>query len=419
MHQTDICILGAGPGGAGTALRLSYLGIPCLLLDKAVFPRDKICGDAISGKVTTLLNRLDPEILQRFLSCPIQRDIWGIRFYAPNNKAVEVPFQFTGKRETPFAPGYVSKRMDFDHFLVEEVRRRENICFWEGTACLTYEKTDQGFLLQTDAGPVETRLLIVADGAHSAFSRQYAGLAKDSGHHAGAVRAYYRNVKGFEEGGAIEMHFLKALCPGYFWMFPLPGGWANVGVGMRTDVVKKKKINLARVLEDIVTHHPSIGPRFKDAERIGDVRGYGLPLGSKVRPVSGDNYMLVGDAGHLIDPLTGEGIGNALYSGFIAAEQAAQCLSQQNFGAAFLKAYDVRVQRVLGSEMQLSYRMQKAGAYPSLLNFLAFVISGNRKIIDYFSGMYTDLQLREQLVNPWFWMKMLVGNKKSSGYDQP
>jgi len=168
MHQTDICILGAGPGGAGTALRLSYLGIPCLLLDKAVFPRDKICGDAISGKVTTLLNRLDPEILQRFLGHHIQQDIWGIRFYAPNNKAVEVPFQFTGKREMPFAPGYVSKRMDFDHFLVEEVKRRENIRFWEGTACLGYKKTAQGFLLQTEAGPVEARLLIVADGAHSA-----------------------------------------------------------------------------------------------------------------------------------------------------------------------------------------------------------------------------------------------------------
>jgi flavin-dependent dehydrogenase len=184
-------------------------------------------------------------------------------------------------------------------------------------------------------------------------------------------------------------------------------------------VVKSKKLNLAKVLEEIVAHHPTIGPRFKGAERVGDIRGYGLPLGSKVRPVSGDHYMLVGDAGHLIDPLTGEGIGNALYSGFIAAEQAAQCLARQKFDAAFLKAYDVRVQRVLGSEMQLSYRMQKAGAYPVLLNFLAFVISGNQKVIDYFSGMYTDLQLREQLINPWFWMKMLMGGKKRRAGNQP
>ncbi len=413
MHQTDVCILGAGPGGAGAALRLSYLGISSLLLDKAVFPRDKICGDAISGKVTTLLNRLDPEILARFLEREIQQDVWGIRFFAPNNKAVEVPFQFTGNREVPFAPGYVSKRMDFDHFLVEEVKRRQDICFWEGTAYHGFKKTERGFVLDTDAGPVEARLLIVADGAHSAFGRQYAGLAKDAGHHAGAVRAYYRNVEGFGSSGAIEMHFLKELSPGYFWMFPLPGGWANVGVGMRTDIIKKKKVNLKKMLQEIVQQHPAVSARFRNAKQEGEIRGYGLPLGSKVRPISGDNYMLVGDAGHLIDPLTGEGIGNALYSGFIAAEQAVKCLEKQNFSAAFLRDYDVRVQRVLGSEMQLSYRMQKAGKYPALLNFLAFVISGNQKIIQYFSGMYTDLHLREQLVHPWFWLKMLMGKKKS------
>lgn len=411
MHETDICIIGAGPGGAATALRLSYMDITCLLLDKATFPRDKICGDAISGKVTTLLNRLDPQILYRFLENPIQHDIWGIRFVAPNHKAVDVPFQFAGGRQTHYAPGYVSKRLDFDQFLVEEVRRRANITFWEGTGARAYQRTENGFRIETDAGPVQTRLLLVADGAQSAFSRHVAGLDKDPGHHAGAVRAYYRNVDGFKEGGFIEMHFLKELCPGYFWIFPLPGGWANIGVGMRTDVIKKKKVNLNKVLEDVVLRHPVISQRFRNAERIGEIRGYGLPLGSKVRPISGDHYMLIGDAGHLIDPLTGEGIGNAMYSGFIAAELAAQCISQNNFSAAFLKAYDQRVQRVLGSEMQLSYRMQRAGAYPALLNFLAWVISGNQRIIRYFSGMYTDFQLREQLVRPWFWIKMLMGKK--------
>ena len=414
MHQTDICILGAGPGGAGTALRLSYLGISSLLIDKAVFPRDKICGDAISGKVTTLLNRLEPAILERFVERKIQQDIWGIRFFAPNKRVVEVPFQYAGNREALYAPGYVSKRMDFDHFLIEEVKRRKDILFWEGIGYHGFTRTERGFLLDTDAGPVEARLLIVADGAHSAFSRHYAGLSKDAGHHAGAVRAYYRNIEGFASSAAIEMHFLKELCPGYFWIFPLPGGWANVGVGMRTDIIKKKKINLNKVLQEIVDHHPTISQRFRNAEREGAIRGYGLPLGSKTRTISGDHYMLVGDAGYLIDPLTGEGIGNALYSGFIAADQAAKCLEEQNFSAAYLRDYDTRVQRVLGSEMRLSYRMQKAGEYPALLNFMAYVISGNQKIINYFSGMYTDLHLREQLLNPLFWLKMWISQEKKS-----
>ena len=66
MIETDVCIVGAGPGGAAAALKLSYLGIPCLILDKATFPRDKVCGDTVSGKVTTLLGRLDPAMLNRF-----------------------------------------------------------------------------------------------------------------------------------------------------------------------------------------------------------------------------------------------------------------------------------------------------------------------------------------------------------------
>ncbi len=407
MLETEICIVGAGPGGAATALRLSYMEIPCILLDKAVFPRDKICGDAISGKVTTLLNRLDPAILQRFLERPVQTDIWGIRFFAPNRKIVDVPFQPGYLRDAKAAPGYVSKRMDFDQFLIEEIRNRPNITFLEGTAATSYTLQEQGYHIQTGAGLIQASLLILADGAHSAFSRKVAGLEKDPAHHAAAVRAYYRNVNGFNEEGFIEMHFLKSLCPGYFWIFPLPNGWANVGVGMRTDIVKKKGLQLARVLEETILSDPGISHRFREAERMGPFQGYGLPLGSRVLPISGDHFMLVGDAAHLIDPLTGEGIGNAFYSGFIAAEHAAECLKKRDFSAMFMKAYDQRVQRVLGSEMHLSYRMQKAGFYPILLNTLASIISGNRKILDFFSKMYTDFQLREQLVRPWFWIRMV------------
>ncbi|MBK7871105.1 MAG: FAD-dependent monooxygenase [Saprospiraceae bacterium] len=93
MLHTDICILGAGPGGAATALKLSYLGIPCMLIDKATFPRDKVCGDAISGKVITLLKRLDPAILQRFAASSTQQGINGITFVAPNAREIHIPFR--------------------------------------------------------------------------------------------------------------------------------------------------------------------------------------------------------------------------------------------------------------------------------------------------------------------------------------
>lgn len=414
MLTTDICIVGAGPGGAGTALKLSYLGISSVLIDKATFPRDKICGDAISGKVTTLLNRLDPDILGRFHAMTSQQvDVWGIKFAAPNGQDIDVPFSTNFNKEVDTAPGYVSRRVDFDNFLIDEVNRRDNIDFRDNTEIAEYERTDDGWLIKDKSGDltIKCKLLIQAGGAYNKFSRQHAGLEKDPKHYAAAVRAYYKNVGGMHEDNFIELHFVKEVTPGYFWIFPLPDGSANVGLGMRSDFVSNKKVNLKQAMDDIITKNPKFKDRFANAELEGKITGYGLPLGSKKRPISGDNYILVGDAGHLIDPLTGEGIGNAIYSGFIAAELIEKCLAEQRFDAEYLKAYDVRVARVLYSEMKLSYQLQRTLRYPWLANLLANIVARNRKFIDLISEMYTNFSLRKQLINPIFWVKLFSGRK--------
>ncbi|MBC6995603.1 NAD(P)/FAD-dependent oxidoreductase [Neolewinella lacunae] len=406
-QPTNIAIIGAGPAGAATALRLSYLGIPCVLIDKAGFPRDKICGDALSGKVPTLLNRLDPAIMDRFRQRFRPVDVWGIRFYPPSKKLIELPFKVGYERIPDEAPGYVAKRLDFDAFLIEEVRRRPNIELHLNTEISSYEKTPTGYRIQAkDGGPAwECRLLIDASGAHSRFSRKEAGQEVDHDHYAAAVRAYYRGVTGFHPDNFIELHFLEKYNPGYFWIFPLPGGQANVGLGMRSDIVKKKKINLREALDEIIAS-PDFAPRFANAEQIDPTAGYGLPLGSKERTLSGDNYLLTGDAGHLIDPLTGEGIGNATYSGFIAAELAEKCLAENRFDAAFLAAYDVRIARVLRTELRLSYRMQQIMQIKWLTNLLTGIVAANPKVIEVLCRMYTDFELRKQIVKPLFWWKL-------------
>lgn len=409
MIKTDACIIGAGPGGVAAALKLSYLGISSVLIDKASFPRDKVCGDAISGKVTTLLNRLDPHILKRFNAEPMQTDVWGIKFFAPNGRALRIPFNPNYVKDAAYAPGYVAKRLDFDHFLIKEAQRRDNIQLFLGTEIQEYRRSSLGWSVRSRDGQLEvdTRMLLLADGAHSSFSRKQAGLKVDHKHHAAAVRAYFKNVRRLDEDNFIELHFIKSITPGYFWVFPLPNGQANVGLGMRSDILKKRKFNLRKALEDLIKEHPSLRDRFANAELVGSIKGYGLPLGSVRQPISGDHYMLIGDAGHLIDPLTGEGIGNAVYSGFIAAEQLEKCRQQSNFSADFLKAYDTRVDRVLGSEMRLSYRLQKMLMYPAVVNVIAWIISSNQRVIQVLSGMYNDFSLREQLAKPLFWVKML------------
>jgi geranylgeranyl reductase family protein len=408
MLQTDVVIVGAGPGGAGAALKLHALGIPCILADQAVFPRDKICGDAVSGKAATLLGRLDPAFLASFQKKTDQQTgVWGIQFVAPNGTAVDIPFKFPYDKEREPAPGYVSRRFDFDNLLIQKVLESDLISFHQGVRIERYERLDDGYLVSSADGAfqVKARLLIAADGAQSGFSRKEAGLEKDLRHYAGAVRAYYKNVSPLHPDNFIELHYLKEVNPGYFWVFPLPNGYANVGLGMRSDFIKKKKINLREVLLQTVKEHPLLAPRFANATLEGPVVGYGLPLGSRLQPISGDHYMLVGDAGHLIDPLTGEGIGNAMYSGFIAAEQVQQCLAAGDFSASFLRAYDRRVARVLGSEMKLSYQLQRMLRYPWLTNTLAGWIARHPWLVELISQMYTDLELRKQLVKPAFWLK--------------
>ena len=384
------------------------------MLERASFPRDKICGDALSGKVPNVLNRLDPELLERFWQLQNKHvDVWGIKFVTPNEKHLDIPFRADFDKENDTAVGYVSKRIVFDNFLADEVRRRDDIDFRENVDIKTYDKTDNGFRLTSKDGKtvVECKLLLDATGANSQFARHHAGLTKDNAHHAGAVRAYYKNVGGMNEDNFIELQFLKGLVPGYFWIFPLPNNEMNVGLGIRSDFIKKRRINLKKLMVELTETHPQLKERFKNAELISKITGFPLPLGSKERVISGDNFLLVGDSGHLVDPLTGEGIGNALYAGYIAAELAEKALADNDFSADYLRAYDVRVARVLGQEMKLSYRMQQMLRYEWIGNLIGNVVGGNGRVIEALSSMYYDLDKRKQVVNPMFWMRQLFGKR--------
>ena len=414
MLETDICILGAGPGGATAALHLANAGQPCLLLDRATFPRDKVCGDALSGKVLAELKRIDTTLPGRLETLATQVPSWGIDFYAPNGRKLTVPFKYNYNSATDRAAGHISKRIDFDNFLIEEVRQRPEIDFREGPDVAQPEQQPDGrWLLKTTNGtPVAlARLLLVANGAQSGFARQVAGHALEPAHHCAGLRAYYRGVRGLHPDNFIELHFIKDFLPGYLWVFPLPNGEANVGVGMLTEAVSKKKVNLRERLAEILATHPALKDRFAEAERLGPVRGFGLPLGSKRRVLSGRNYLLLGDAASLIDPFTGEGISHAMVSGRHAADWANRALATQDFTPAFLRGYDGAVYNRLGQELRLSRAMQKLLDYPWLFNFVANRAARNPTLAETLSMMFLDLDMRARVRQPGFYLKLLFGGK--------
>jgi flavin-dependent dehydrogenase len=222
------------------------------------------------------------------------------------------------------------------------------------------------------------------------------------------LRAYYTGVKGLNQDGLIELHFLNELLPGYLWIFPLAGGRANVGVGMLSKDVRDQKINLRERMLHAIATNPGIRDRFSEAVLDGKILGWGLPMGTDRTSVSGDGYILTGDAAHLIDPFSGEGIGNALYSGMKAAGAIEACMEASDFSGAFLKtAYDDLLYKRLLGELKTSAVLQRLSRYPALFNFVINKANRSPTLKSTISGMFTDLDLRSKLRKPSFYLKML------------
>jgi geranylgeranyl reductase family protein len=404
--HTDVLIIGAGPAGASTALFLAKKGISSIILDKAVFPRDKICGDALSGKVVEVLNKLDKNLAPEIGNNSNFLGSWGVTFAAPNQEQLRVPF--STNKAAKNAPGFIVKRLDFDNWLVEKVKANKLIQLVEQCEVRHYTRGNNQITAEANNGNTYTAKLIIAcDGAYSSFTKNIAGIKTEPEHNCFGLRAYYKNIKGLDAENFIELHFLQELLPGYFWIFPLPNGGANVGVGMRADKMTEKGVNLKKAFEQLLVQNPAIAARFKNAERVGEVKLFGLPLGSKKRTLSGNNYMLCGDAAQLIDPFTGEGIGNAMMSGMFAAQQVELCLQQNNYSAAFIKQYDDAVYTRLWSELHLSYRMQQLVNFPWLFNFVVRKANTNKVLRETISCMFEDLDMRARLRNPMFYFRLL------------
>ncbi|MDX2245456.1 MAG: NAD(P)/FAD-dependent oxidoreductase [Bacteroidia bacterium] len=403
----DIAIVGAGPAGATCALALANKGLKVAVSDKATFPRDKICGDALSGKVLSVLKYVSPSTLEKLHLFPPKTGSWGIRFVAPNTQILDIPFKNMRDTSSAYAPGYISKRIDFDDFLFRQIPPETAV--FQNHPVASISKENHIFLLKSEKNTLRAKLLIGADGAHSIVTKTLGNIPVEKNHYSAGIRSYYRGVTGFHPENFIELHYITDLLPGYFWIFPLPDGYANVGLGMLSSDVKKYGVNLKDKLKEIVLHHPTISQRFSQAKPVGDIKGFGLPLGSKKRKISGEGFMLTGDAASLIDPFSGEGIGNAMLSGKIAAAQAVRCFESGDFSAHFMEEYDKAVYAKIWSELKLSHNMQKLVNFPSLFNFIARKANRNSAIQTMLTMMFDDLNIRKELSKPSFYWKLVTG----------
>lgn len=370
MQKFDVIICGAGPAGITAALAMGKSGLKVAMLDKAVFPRDKTCGDAIAPYIPKVLATIDPAYAIAFENFDKKTVVNKCRIVAPNKRTLDIKYPENG---------YISRRMDFDNFLFDLTSALPNLTVLENTMVKGVDVTADCVTVYTNTELIiEAKIILGCDGANSVTNKKLTGVKTELNHHSGAVRAYYQNVSGIGEG-TFELHFIKDINPGYFWIFPLADNMANVGLGMLSSQVSAKKINLRYEMQRIIETNTYIKERFKNATLTSEIKGFGLPLGSRKVQISGNRFMLCGDAASLIDPVTGEGIGQAMVSGRYAGWQAIECFKQNNFTAAFIKAYDKKVYDKFWKRHRNSSAIQKLIHYcPWSLNLAANLASKSK-----------------------------------------
>jgi len=289
----DVAVVGAGPAGSASALRMLQLrpDARVLLLDAAAFPRDKTCGDGIAAQVLELLQALGVPNLAR-LGPAVPR----LQLRSPGGRLVS---------RICARPNRVIPRAVFDAELVSAAVARGAELRRHRVRRIDV-RADEVVL----DGSIRARVVIGADGANSTVRRLLGAPETPSAATAVAIRGYAPTTL---RPDALVIEFARGRYPAYAWSFPLPGGGSNVGYG----VFDRRGAGSRHELLDAMR---KLLPGHEPAPET--VRGHHLPLSTGPRHHPDGRVLLAGDAAAMINPLTGEGIFDAVASGVLAGRAA-------------------------------------------------------------------------------------------------
>ncbi|WNI26218.1 geranylgeranyl reductase family protein [Streptomyces sp. ITFR-16] len=322
-EEAEVIVVGAGPAGSSAAFHLARAGVDVLLLEKSVFPREKVCGDGLTPGAVHQLIRMGVDI-----KAPGWVRSRGMRWVA-GERQVQIDWPSLGGYPDF---GLTRSRHDFDdilarHAVAAGARLRTGVK-------VTDPVTDRAGRItgvRAVAGgeePVVHRapVVIAADGASARIALAM-GLQRDTRRQiATAARRYYRSPERSQEEFLelwADLRFPRSdrYLPGYGWIFPMGDGRVNVGLGA-VPHRRHGNADLRATLDRWLARTPEEwGLREENAE--GPVRSAALPLGFNRHPLYTCGLLLVGDSGGMISPWNGEGIGQALEAGEVAAESAA------------------------------------------------------------------------------------------------
>ena len=335
----EVAIIGAGPAGATLAYELLQGGLKPLILDKAVFPRIKVCAGGLTIKALKFL----PPDLGPVLENEIRRVQLSFNLGRAFTKAWHQPLLYTVERQR------------FDAFLMDRVRQAGGE-FGDGERLekITAGPGDSSTLV-TSRRLITARVVVGADGARSNVARG-AGLQPVDFWHLGLQMEVPRNLM-----GKSASEFTRTICldlgtmaDGYAWVFPR-GEVLIIGVGGPVHQGPQLKRYHARLLS-----HLGLG------EQSFPLAAHLIPHRVTPRPIMRGRVLLVGDAAGLADFWTGEGIFSALHSARLAAQPILRFF-QGETGA--LTDYQTRVDREIAPELTASYQFAKLFNYLGPLAF--------------------------------------------------
>ena len=332
-ERYDLVVVGAGPGGSATAYYASRAGLRTLLLDRQDFPRDKPCGDGLMPHASSEVTLMG---LGDWLDEPHHGKFTGFSVYTATAYLRQgVPPSLHGPR------GYVVKREETDAKLLERAT---------SAGAEFYPKTRATELLRSAVGEVtgiqalnggddlrfEAPLVVVADGVGG-----FAGNGMKAYQNAVARRRYYRGVSGpnREDLHVFITKDMNRHGAGYGWVFYLGDGRANVGAGVSTKTLARTGRNLKDYFDRFL-EEPELAAWLDGAEPEGPAKSWSLKMGMWGAKRYARGLMMVGDAGSMIHPISGEGVGYAIESGRLAASWAHEAHARKDFSASVLSGYE-------------------------------------------------------------------------------
>ena len=394
----DVIVAGAGPGGTSAATFLARRGVSVLLLDRAGFPRDKVCGDGLTPQAIYWLDRLGcaGEVLAETKACIKECDL-----YMDGRRLLTGGFA----KDTPYPDfAILLDRRRFDHILL---RNAIDVgAHFEGGR--TVRQVEHGHdaarvVADADGRRVEyrARIVIGADGVSSAVSRHLGNTLKD-GVMAVSLRTYYEGVE--PDGSQIKVYFDRGFFPGYGWLFVDDAGFANVGLGYAYDKSFPLVANLRETFLAFIER--DLGDMLRNSNQCGRISG-GAAAFYRPNAIVGDRVMLVGDAANQADPLNGGGIHKAMEGASLAAEAAFHALSVGDFSERTLGLYEHLWQENFETDWRTAEFFLAVAKNPALREFCLFLLTQigcltteDRRFQEFASGVFSGTVAQSACLSP-------------------